>query len=460
MSESVKNVSESEDGDDASTLALDDTDTAENRMKDLVESSPQEQFLPNESASNDNNLGPIPEEVPVNEDAEEHYEGAAGLWGEEYQLPCFDPNQRDLTRERRLFEDAEVQQSVFMDVFATSWMTPQAPQINVSHSTTSRACPGLDLNNPVFHNLETILDKSETNCGVCKRPINAERGIVLKDCRHTFCRRCLIHAIENKGRPVVRCPSKSFPCIGEVHDDEAKALLTPEAYEKYALDKQIKKGMVEEIEDMIENFEYVENKNVFNCEICKEDIVAGAGVTLKNCCHEYCKTCLSRYIENAEMAVVQCPFRTETGGKCIGFLMDSEVRSLVSAEIYRAHLKKSLDEAKRSFCNLFECKTPGCTVWVDIEGEIENFLCPGCNQSNCVKCAAVHQGVTCDAYQELHFGANRRARENVLTNNQVQTLIRTKEAQPCPSCNILVERNGGCLHMICTRCNTDFQWKN
>jgi len=31
--------------------------------------------------------------------------------------------------------------------------------------------------------------------------------------------------------------------------------------------------------------------------------------------------------------------------------------------------------------------------------------------------------------------------------------------KPCPSCKSPIETNGGCAHMICSRCGHDFQWQ-
>jgi len=303
-----------------------------------------------------------------------------------------------------------------------------------------------------------VFTREGTDCGICKRPLDVGRGIVLKDCLHTFCRRCLVHAIENKAQAVMMCPSKTVHCQGEVRDDEVKALLTPEAYEDYALGTLIKMGILEEIEDMMVNSEYVENKKVFPCSICTQNIKPGDGITIMNCGHEYCKTCLSRYIENSETAIVACPFRDDDGGKCIGFLLDSEVRSLVTPELYIAFLNKSLDEAKATFANVYPCKTPGCKVWVDIV-DLDNYICPGCKRTNCVKCQAIHEGVSCNDYQEMTHGGSRRAREVALTDQQVRQLMDKKEAQLCPRCGILTERIDGCRHMTCTKCKHEFQWQ-
>ncbi|CAF2960837.1 unnamed protein product [Rotaria sp. Silwood2] len=37
--------------------------------------------------------------------------------------------------------------------------------------------------------------------------------------------------------------------------------------------------------------------------------------------------------------------------------------------------------------------------------------------------------------------------------------INTDDIQFCPECHIPIEKNGGCSHMHCTRCNFDFTWQ-
>lgn len=460
-----KKRTETEDGDDASTVALDETDTAEERTKFLLEleAESQEPILPEETVSVEKKLEPIAEdlaeEIKVSEDAEQHYDGAAGLWGEEYQLPCFVANPPT----QSVFESIEYQQSPFAGLVGIDWFLPTTPQIQVAQSVmvnnykTPTCGPILDALTRQFDEA-LVFTKEGADCEICQRPLDVGRGVVLKDCHHTFCRRCLTHAIEHKEHPVMVCPSKSVRCEGEVREDEIKALLTEGAYEDYVLGTLAKMGIFENIDNMIEHIEYIETKVEFHCGICTRTIVPGDGITLMNCGHEYCKTCLGRYIQTSVEAVVPCPHRAEDGDKCIGTFMDTEIRSLVSVEVCSDRLKRSLDQAKATIPNVYQCKTPGCPVWVEIE-DIEEYQCEGCKRVNCVKCQAVHQGVTCENYQEMTHGGNRRAREVALTENQVRGLINTKEAQPCPQCGILAERISGCRDMTCTRCNHEFQWR-
>ena len=153
-----------------------------------------------------------------------------------------------------------------------------------------------------------------------------------------------------------------------------------------------------------------------------------------------------------------CPFRDEDGAVCIGFLMDSEVRSLVALPIYLEILNRSIIEAEAANPNAYHCKTPDCKAWVEIDGQIEQYQCEACKKVNCVRCKAVHEGITCEGYQDMSHGPDRRARENAMTADQVRGLIAAKQAQECPRCGIVVQRIDGCRHMTCTQCKHEFQW--
>lgn len=465
---------DAEDGDDASTIILDDTETAEDRLNALIEEN-IESLHPQGDESIEQKLEPIFEEIPVNEEPEEEYEGAAGLWAQDFQLPCFKAQENGFPPPR--VQRMEYQRSSVNDwvqpTLAANWQQDKSPfhvaPISVQHllqsvnqgampkvCATAKVCATLD-DIIKLTNDNLVFTKEQSDCAICKRPLDIGRGVVLKDCLHTFCRRCLVHAINNNKNSVMMCPSQLVKCQGEVRDEEIKALLNPEAYEKYNIEMLVRMDMID-MSQLHGDYEFVENKNAFQCDICMKDIVPGDGIVLKECLHQYCKPCLGRYIQTSEDVDVPCPFRAEDGSKCVGNIMDSEMRSLVPLDVYRGFLDKSIAQAEAANPNAYHCKTPDCPFWLEIDCDVEQFTCGACKRTNCVKCKAVHQGVTCQNYQEMMHGPDRRARENVATENQVRNLIARKDAQPCPRCGIITQRISGCRHMTCTKCKHEFQW--
>lgn len=442
---------DSDDGDDTSTVCAEDAEAAEERLKEILGiDEGQESFFP--EACDDKKLEPIVEEIPVNDEAEEGYEGAAGLWAKDYQLPCFKTGptksfqQQNYDFPSSLLQHSWLQQSSFRDT----------PPMIINHCKMPETGSTFDAIMKTADE-SLVFTKERADCGMCKRPVDVGRGVVLKDCLHTFCRRCLVHSIENNQNAMMMCPSKQVCCESEVRDDEIKALLTPEAYEKF-VHEQLVKMEIFDLAELHETYDFVENKRDFRCDICMKDIKSGEGIVLKSCLHQYCKPCLGQYIQTSDEVEVSCPFRGEDGSKCIGFIMDSELRSLVTIDIYLGFLNKSLATAEAANPNAYHCKTPDCPAWVEIDCEVEGFQCPACQRDNCVKCKAVHQGVSCDDYQDMMHGDDRRSRENAATENQVRGLIASKHAQPCPRCGIITQRIDGCRHMTCTKCKHEFQW--
>jgi hypothetical protein len=45
--------------------------------------------------------------------------------------------------------------------------------------------------------------------------------------------------------------------------------------------------------------------------------------------------------------------------------------------------------------------------------------------------------------------------EEILNAERIESL----NTQPCPKCHVQIEKNGGCSHMHCSRCDHNFNWQ-
>ncbi|CEL96784.1 unnamed protein product [Vitrella brassicaformis CCMP3155] len=73
-------------------------------------------------------------------------------------------------------------------------------------------------------------------------------------------------------------------------------------------------------------------------------------------------------------------------------------------------------------------------------------VCPACDHEFCFMCTSSwHPGVTC----EVHEREKR---------TDLASAYDTGETRRCPTCAAKVEKNGGCDHMLCTECWTDWCW--
>lgn len=69
---------------------------------------------------------------------------------------------------------------------------------------------------------------------------------------------------------------------------------------------------------------------------------------------------------------------------------------LVPQDVFEKHLARGLAQVEHQASNTFHCKTPDCKGWAIIDENIATFSCPVCSHNNCVKCSAIHEGITCD----------------------------------------------------------------
>ncbi|XP_044001584.1 ranBP-type and C3HC4-type zinc finger-containing protein 1-like [Aphidius gifuensis] len=69
-------------------------------------------------------------------------------------------------------------------------------------------------------------------CAICLDDCEQADGVILRNCRHTFCRVCLEGTIRHCEEPLVKCPNADG-CDLFLQEREIKALVDPEVYEQY-----------------------------------------------------------------------------------------------------------------------------------------------------------------------------------------------------------------------------------
>ncbi|ODM93700.1 RanBP-type and C3HC4-type zinc finger-containing protein 1 [Orchesella cincta] len=222
----------------------------------------------------------------------------------------------------------------------------------------------------------------------------------------------------------------------------------------------------------VDSLPLIENRKPIACPICLEtDIPAGEGIILKDCFHLYCKECLARHIESIDAAEVKCPF-IDGDYACDEVLKPREIKELVSKHEYERHFDSlALKEAEESLSDVFHCLTPDCKGFCIADPTARLFRCPLCKASNCVVCKVIHSGTCAQYWQEIELAEQRRLqkikdetnraeqrRNDQLSAEEIQRRLSTKIWMRCPGCNVVIEKNGGCPHMKCHKCKTDFNW--
>jgi len=82
--------------------------------------------------------------------------------------------------------------------------------------------------------IQLLKSLGESQCSFCYANVPEGEGIILNKCLHTFCRPCLVVAIEQSDAPQIQCPvGEETQCQGCLFDPEIKSLVSTASYEKY-----------------------------------------------------------------------------------------------------------------------------------------------------------------------------------------------------------------------------------
>jgi hypothetical protein len=139
------------------------------------------------------------------------------------------------------------------------------------------------------------------------------------------------------------------------------------------------------------------------------------------CGHIYCRKCIVGYAreEIQNRSEVLCPNPTCEHVLTLKGLIDQKL------------LKKARQRSRRSNA----CPTTRCL------GTVVDFECNTCHLTMCQECGEIqHTGRDCrpeirESYRHIHL-----------------------ESRKCPHCQVPIEKDGGCNHVTCWRCNTAFDW--
>jgi hypothetical protein len=156
---------------------------------------------------------------------------------------------------------------------------------------------------------------------------------------------------------------------------------------------------------------------------------------LRPCEHGYCEECLQEGFKNAlkSKSLLKCCKKNLSVDDCTG----------LGAKFVEGYKELMLELTTK---NPMYCCNASCAKFLPpsaIVGEIGT--CKGCKTQTCRHCRKlVHPGVFCEEDQET---------------KAVKELALQKGWKMCPGCNHLIERQSGCLHMICSRCQTAFCYR-
>ena len=232
------------------------------------------------------------------------------------------------------------------------------------------------------------------------------------------------------------------------------------------VDKALETFLQEEnIDEEIENQIEIEIQvNSFDCTICIQNINQQEAVKF-SCEHEICKKCCESYLwtklndnsyQNSNK--IECPNFNCNSMTCIKNICVNLIDG------------KTIDESLEIIQRLFVITNshikicPKCKKVIHIDvllndqyGGLE-ITCE-CNYSFCSSCSLPwHELINCELYQK--YKTLNETCMKLISNKVNEDMLEwlKNKTKTCPNCGEVIEKNAGCNHMKCIRCNHDFCW--
>jgi E3 ubiquitin-protein ligase RNF144 len=182
-----------------------------------------------------------------------------------------------------------------------------------------------------------------------------------------------------------------------------------------------------------EAWEEWKKSNIEECIICGEE--QHREELARPCEHGYCDGCLQDGFKAAlaSRTPFKCCQKALSIGVCLG----------LSAEFITAYEEMMLE---LSTPNPMYCCNAQCAKFLPPRVVVGDLgTCEKCRSQTCRHCRRrAHPGTFCREDKETEA---------------VKNLARMKGWKTCPGCNHLIERQSGCLHMVCSRCQTAFCYR-
>ncbi|XP_062522196.1 E3 ubiquitin-protein ligase ARIH2-like [Corticium candelabrum] len=185
------------------------------------------------------------------------------------------------------------------------------------------------------------------------------------------------------------------------------------------------------------------------CDVCdqsrkQDDMFSPA------CGHSYCKICWSDYIkaqlDDGRSTTIECM-------RCSVMISSSASIELLllTPELRQKYHSFALRDCVEAHPRLRWCPGVDCDFIIQAPvSSARKVQCHSCSTSFCFCCGdEYHAPADCITIQQwLH-----KCKDDSETANYIRA--NTKD---CPRCQVCIEKNGGCNHMVCGKCHHEFCW--
>ncbi|XP_006860546.1 PREDICTED: cullin-9 [Chrysochloris asiatica] len=195
------------------------------------------------------------------------------------------------------------------------------------------------------------------------------------------------------------------------------------------------------------------------CPVCISPLEPDDDLPSLCCMHACCKSCWNEYlttrIEQNLVLNCTCPI-----ANCPAQPTGAFIRAIVSSpEVISKYEKALLRGYVESCSNLTWCTNPqGCDRILCRQGLGCGTTCSKCGWASCFSCSfpEAHYPASCGHMSQwVDDGGYYDGMSVEAQSKHLAKLI----SKRCPSCQAPIEKNEGCLHMTCTKCNHGFCWR-
>nr|XP_010332191.2 cullin-9 isoform X3 [Saimiri boliviensis boliviensis] len=196
-----------------------------------------------------------------------------------------------------------------------------------------------------------------------------------------------------------------------------------------------------------------------HCPVCVSPLGRDDDLPSLCCMHYCCKSCWNEYlttrIEQNLVLNCTCPI-----ADCPAQPTGAFIRAIVSSpEVISKYEKALLRGYVESCSNLTWCTNPqGCDRILCRQGLGCGTTCSKCGWASCFNCSfpEAHYPASCGHMSQwVDDGGYYDGMSVEAQSKHLAKLI----SKRCPSCQAPIEKNEGCLHMTCAKCNHGFCWR-
>eukprot|EP00079_Xenopus_tropicalis_P031814 XP_017945585.1 PREDICTED: cullin-9 isoform X1 [Xenopus tropicalis] len=195
------------------------------------------------------------------------------------------------------------------------------------------------------------------------------------------------------------------------------------------------------------------------CPVCVSPLSPAEHHPTLCCQHLCCKSCWKEYLTTRieQNLALNCTCPTTD---CLAQPTSDFISKIItSKEVIEKYEKSLLRGFVENCSNLTWCTNPqGCDRVLCKEGLGSGAACTKCSWLSCFNCSfpEAHYPASCSHMSQWMDDGGFYEGMTVEAQSKHLTKLISKH---CPSCQAPIEKNEGCLHMTCAKCNHGFCWR-